>query len=207
MPDSEELRGMIAADQEEARSIRSREEFDFVFSAVSRNIPVSLIYTAYSAKFGVGPGTWQKVSSLVDMCRIEIHSRAVSARRNQQARSLAFYQSVVGDDNAKMADRLKAQERIDKLLALEEPPQIELWESLLAKLPKSVRGRILSGAGRELPTRRDRSVVESSGEGSSRFADESLDAVAEELRSENSGAHGDDTDEGDLDLREAPQAD
>lgn len=46
-------------------------------------------------------------------------------REEHQADAYAFYDSVVKDKAQKTGDRIDAQERIDKLLGLESPQQIE----------------------------------------------------------------------------------
>lgn len=46
-----------------------------------------------------------------------------------RAESLAFYQTIKADPNASTIAKLKAQERIDKLLALELPAKLTLTDS------------------------------------------------------------------------------
>ena len=50
-------------------------------------------------------------------------------RLDQQASSLAFYKSVLSDLKASNRDKIKAQERIDKLLGLEAPQKVAQTDS------------------------------------------------------------------------------
>jgi len=70
-------------------------------------------------------------------------------RDEHRCESLAFYRSVILDPNASTADKIRARERIDKLLGLEQPVKAEVEMSVrrsdipVDSLPLEVRKKIL----------------------------------------------------------------
>lgn len=75
-----------------------------------------------AAKFGVKPRTIEHYLTEVRNERIEESGRTVDDHR---ADSFHFYISVLRDKKADPRDKIKAQERIDKLLGLERPQKVE----------------------------------------------------------------------------------
>ena len=59
-------------------------------------------------------------------------------RQTHRADALAFYESVLADPSRTVRDKVKAQERIDKLLGLEDKSNQPPLEVVLGQLPPAV---------------------------------------------------------------------
>ncbi len=71
---------------------------------------------------------YRQINIYITRARARIYARRDSPRNEIQADSLAFYELVAsgGISNSSVRDRLLARKRVDELLGLDEPKQIEL---------------------------------------------------------------------------------
>jgi hypothetical protein len=92
---------------------------------------------------------------LTDSLRMELQARGLplALLARPEARdledSLAFYRAVIANPTASVAERLRARERLDKLLGLESLPEDEPADDAWQDVLERVRNR--AGAGAERP--------------------------------------------------------
>lgn len=79
------------------------------------------VYGVLKEKYGIR--SWQ-CQKYVTRARRYLHDLAQKSRDQAKGESLEFYLSVVRDQTADIETRLRAQARIDKILGLEEPMQV-----------------------------------------------------------------------------------
>ena len=79
------------------------------------------IKRAMATQFGLSPRT---AEGYISRARAEIMEDLGRSREDHQADAYTFYCAVVGNREASNRDKIKAQERIDKLLGLESPAKI-----------------------------------------------------------------------------------
>ncbi len=72
---------------------------------------------------------------LLNKARHLLLRRRSATRESMQAQSLGFYESVLRNPGADVADKLKARQRIDQLFGLEEPKRVEVGGPKGAPLP------------------------------------------------------------------------
>lgn len=110
----------------------------------------STIAAALRAKFG--PLCARTVEVYLSRAREKIHAAAHDGRVELRCESLAFYRSIIADPKADHRDKLKARERIDKLLALElRLPPVEVLCEYLGFTPEQLAAAVASVAGRPVP--------------------------------------------------------
>jgi hypothetical protein len=113
------------------------ERIELCRSMLLRRVPKSTIKKAFRQRFGaeIDHGTIERYLTraregmLIDLTR---------GRQNHRAGSLAFYESVLADPKAAVRDKVRAQERIDKLLGLEDKSNQPPLEVVLGNLPHAV---------------------------------------------------------------------
>jgi hypothetical protein len=143
------------------------ERIELCRSMLLRRVPKATIKKAFRQRFGqdIDHGTIERYltrareAMLVDLTR---------GRQNHRAGSLAFYESVLADHNASLRDKVKAQERIDKLLGLEDKSNQPPLEVVLGQLPAAISEPL-----RGLLAER----VRANGSGPSRSTDGGLDGL------------------------------
>jgi hypothetical protein len=97
-------------------------------------------------KWGVGPA---EARGYVKEARELLMQDLLRSKEEHRCDALAFYRSVILDPNASTVDKIRARERIDKLLGLEQPVKAEVEMSVrrsdipVDSLPLEVRKRIL----------------------------------------------------------------
>jgi hypothetical protein len=113
------------------------ERIEMCRSMLLRRVPKSTVKKAVRQRFGldIDHGTIERYLTraregmLIDLTR---------GRQNHRATSLALYESIVADRTATHRDKVKAQERIDKLLGLEDKSNQPPLEVVLGNLPHAV---------------------------------------------------------------------
>jgi len=60
----------------------------------------------------------------VSLARQQVLLNLNDSRENHRAKSLTFYEGIALDEKATVGDKIRARERVDKLLGLEQPQQI-----------------------------------------------------------------------------------
>jgi hypothetical protein len=92
------------------------ERVTFVARLLSNGLFKSQIKKLIREKYGVCTRTAEEY---IGKARKELRKRFGKDKKGHQTDSYSMYRSVVADPNNLVSDRLKAQERIDKLLGLE----------------------------------------------------------------------------------------
>jgi hypothetical protein len=72
-------------------------------------------------------------------------------RSDHIASSYAFYVHMAAKKDAQDRDRIRARERIDKLLGLEDRTPPDALEQLLDRLPRELAGALRAELARQLP--------------------------------------------------------
>lgn len=78
------------------------------------------------AKYGLST---PQINKYISRARKHLHAQAQADRDEMRGASLAFYRRIARNKNLEMKDRLKAQERVDKILGLEAPTQVNQFVS------------------------------------------------------------------------------
>lgn len=114
MPDSPEQTGAPKA----ARPTRSdeRDRVELCRKLLALRASECDVERAAMQQFGVGR---RKARRYLALARRAMSAAAGRSRDEHVAEAYAFYGSLIADRHAKDADRLKAQERIEKLLGLD----------------------------------------------------------------------------------------
>jgi len=123
------------------------ERIEFVRALVSRRCLTSVIKAEFRSQFG--DATHETILRYVSRARVQILADAARGRDEMRAESLAFYNGMLADPGASHRDRIRAQERIDKLLGLERPQQLEVLtreavevdEHVVTTRPEAPEGR------------------------------------------------------------------
>jgi hypothetical protein len=89
---------------------------------LSRGGRKSQIHSAMKKEFGV---SWQMASIYVSRARANLLKRLGKPKEQHRCESLALYESVIQSPDSKPNDRIHARQRIDELLGLDAPRQIE----------------------------------------------------------------------------------
>lgn len=100
-----------------------QNRIDFVRSLLTVRCVTSVIKAAVRKRFGVTDHA--TVLRYMARAREQILADVGRGRELLRAESQAFYESVVADQLAVYKDKIKAQERIDKLLGLEAPTKLQ----------------------------------------------------------------------------------
>lgn len=90
------------------------------------------IKRAMAKQYGISPRT---AESYIKKARTAMLNRRGETRDGLQADAMAFYQSIIRDENASNRDKIRARERIDKLLGLDEPQRAESGPPPSTKVP------------------------------------------------------------------------
>lgn len=137
------------------------ERIEFIRSAIVKRKPKSVIKSEFTEKFGkVSPRTIERYLS---RARELILSTAADSRDWFRAQSLALYGSILSGDKVKVRDRIKAQERIDKLLGLESKIPMTGLEEFLASLPPEFVAELRRVLGEQLSQGATRALGEAAG--------------------------------------------
>jgi hypothetical protein len=96
------------------------ERIDFAYKLLCRRLYKSDIKRALKQRYSMPARTCE---DYIARARERIVAETGESKPEHRAKSLAFYESVLADPEEKAADRIRAQERIDKLLGLEEPAE------------------------------------------------------------------------------------
>jgi hypothetical protein len=122
-------------EQLEERIERTRE-------MLASGLQKRVIKRRLAKRYGVNPRTCETYLARARELIVQASGRA---RPEWRAESLAFYESVIADRLASTRDKVKARERIDKLLGLEDKSTGNPLEEILATLPPDL-ARALRGA-------------------------------------------------------------
>ena len=68
---------------------------------------------------------WRQADEYIRRARERLLIHLNQSREEHRADSLAFYEGIMLNDDAAIAEKLRARERVDKLLGLEQPQQIQ----------------------------------------------------------------------------------
>src|SRR4051812_43598463 len=113
------------------------ERIELCRSMLLRRVPKSTIKKAFRQRFGadIDHGT---VERYLTRAREAMLADLTRGRQTHRAGALAFYESVLADPAAAVRDKVKAQERIDRLLGLEDKSNRPPLEVVLGQLPAPV---------------------------------------------------------------------
>jgi hypothetical protein len=113
------------------------ERIELCRSMLLRRVPKSTIKKAFRQRFGqdIDHGTIERYLTRAREAMLDDLTRG---RQTHRAGALAFYESVLADHTASLRDKVKAQERIDKLLGLEDKSNQPPLEVVLGQLPTAV---------------------------------------------------------------------
>jgi hypothetical protein len=113
------------------------ERIELCRSMLLRRVPKSTIKKAFRQRFGqdVDHATIERYLTRAREAMLIDLTRGKQALR---ADSLAFYESILADPNAPYRDRVRAQERIDKLMGLEDKSNQPPLEVVLGQLPPAI---------------------------------------------------------------------
>lgn len=111
----------------ESRYVRGedRERVELCRKLLASRVSESDIERALAGKFGIGRRAARRC---VALARQRMLNAAGRSREVHVADAYAFYCSLIANAEAKDADRIKAQERIEKLFGLERASQSETTE-------------------------------------------------------------------------------
>lgn len=98
------------------------ERIEFCRERLLRHLPKFSMKKQFRERFGeeIAANTFE---GYLGRARQQLLAELARTKEDMRASSLAFYQSVIGDDTTVRKDQIKAQERIDKLLGLEAPAE------------------------------------------------------------------------------------
>ncbi len=113
------------------------ERIELCRSLLLRRVPKATIKKAFRQRFGAGidHGT---VERYLTRAREAMLADLTRRRQTHRAGALAFYESVLADHTASVRHKVKAQERIDKLLGLEDKSNQPPLEVVLGQLPAPI---------------------------------------------------------------------
>jgi hypothetical protein len=90
---------------------------------------------AVAAHYRCSPRT---VERYLRRARDELVAESGKGRDELRAEGYGFYREVRGNANAETRDRLKAQERIDKLLGLEAPTKVDVATGVRVEMTEEI---------------------------------------------------------------------
>ena len=131
------------------------------------------IKRAVSSKFGCAP---RSVERDITEARRQLRAHRDRDRADLQAESMAFYEQILQNPQAKTGDKLFARKRLDQLLGLEEPQKLE------HSGPAGGPIRTESGIDREVQKMLDDPELEAEVD---RVAQEIVDKSIEQRRDQN----------------------
>jgi hypothetical protein len=113
------------------------ERIELCRSLLLRRVPKGTIKKAFRQRFGVDIDH-TTIERYLLRAREAMLTDLTRGRQNHRAGALAFYESVLADHTASVRDKVKAQERIDKLLGLEDKSNQPPLEVVLGNLPTAL---------------------------------------------------------------------
>lgn len=126
------------------------ERVDYAYALLARRKRPSEIKRRMRAKWPGMPA--RTIQNYLARAREQIQANAAQGRAVLRADSLALYESGIDDDKVPFRDKVKAQERIDKLLGLEvQLPPLELLCGYLGISLEQLRERLGVDAGGPVP--------------------------------------------------------
>lgn len=96
---------------------------EYVIELLAAGHRPGAIKAAIREKFGAVSA--RQIFRYMARARAEMLEAAGASLEQLVAESLAFYRSITADEKARVADKLRARERIDQLLGLEKPRRLE----------------------------------------------------------------------------------
>jgi hypothetical protein len=100
------------------------ERLDFTFELLSRGLHKSEIKKQIRAKYG--DLSARTIESYLSRAREKVLLLIQSNKNTVRAESYAFYEAMQRDGNATVREKILARERIDKLLGLDAPTNINI---------------------------------------------------------------------------------
>lgn len=139
------------------------ERIELCRSMLLRRVPKSTIKRAFRQRFGadIDHGT---IERYLTRAREVMLTDLTRGRQTQRANSLALYESVLADPAVTVRDKVKAQERIDKLLGLEDKSNQPPLEVLLGQLPTTIAEPLRGLLGQRVRSDGNRASRSSDGE-------------------------------------------
>jgi hypothetical protein len=113
------------------------ERIELCRSLLLRRVPKATIKKAFRQRFG-GDIDHTTIERYLLRAREAMLEDLTRGRQTHRAGALAFYESVLADHSASLRDKVKAQERIDKLLGLEDKSNQPPLEVVLGNLPTAI---------------------------------------------------------------------
>src|SRR5437762_3384351 len=113
------------------------ERIELCRSMLLRRVPKSTIKKAFRQRFGAAIDH-ATIERYLARAREVMLTDLTRGRQLLRADRLALYESILADPKAARRDKIKAQERIDKLLGLEDKSNQPPLEVILGNLPHAV---------------------------------------------------------------------
>jgi hypothetical protein len=113
------------------------ERIELCRSLLLRRVPKGTIKKAFRQRFGADAdhGT---IERYLTRAREDMLADLTRGRQTHRAGALAFYESILADPAVAARDKVRAQERIDKLLGLEDKSNQPPLEVVLGQLPAPI---------------------------------------------------------------------
>jgi hypothetical protein len=109
------------------------ERIELCRSLLLRRVAKATIKKAFRQRFGTDIDH-ATIERYLTRAREAMLSDLTRGRQNHRAGALAFYESIFDDHTASVRDKVKAQERIDKLLGLEDKSNQPPLEVILGNM-------------------------------------------------------------------------
>ena len=113
------------------------ERIELCRSMLLRRVPKATIKKAFRTRFGAKL-SHRTIERYLARAREALLADLTRGRQTHRADALGFYESVLADHTASLRDKVKAQERIDKLLGLEDKSNQPPLEVVLGQLPAAI---------------------------------------------------------------------
>jgi hypothetical protein len=113
------------------------ERIELCRSMLLRRVPKSTIKKVIRQRFGAELSA-NTIEGYLGRAREQLLADVTRGRQNHRADALGFYESMLANPKVADRDRIKAQERIDKLLGLEDKSNQPPLEVVLGNLPHAV---------------------------------------------------------------------
>jgi hypothetical protein len=113
------------------------ERIELCRSMLIRRVPKTTIKKAFRQRFGAELSA-NTIEGYLGRAREALIIDLTRGKQAFRADSLALYESILADSKAAVRDKIKAQERIDKLLGLEDKSNQPPLEVVLGQLPPAI---------------------------------------------------------------------
>jgi hypothetical protein len=113
------------------------ERIELCRSMLLRRVPKSTIKKAFRQRFGAELSA-NTIEGYLGRAREAMLIDLTRGKQALRADALAFYESVLADLSAPIRDKVRAQERIDKLMGLEDKSNQPPLEVVLGQLPPAI---------------------------------------------------------------------